>query len=209
VSNSTSVGPHLFWFLSRGSGTAALVLSSISACVGLTIGGRITTGEVADRRAYHETLSLAVLVLIGVHGLTLVGDPFMHPSLADVAVPFAWSYMRLATTLGIVAGWALIALGLSFYYRDRIGRARWKVLHRLTLLAWLGGLVHTILEGTDAGTAWYIVLLVVSTAPVVVLAAIRILTVPEEPPRPTAPIPLSPAPSLDGPGEPDGASLLF
>jgi sulfoxide reductase heme-binding subunit YedZ len=207
--NSTSVGPHLFWFLSRGSGTAALVLSSISVCFGLTMGGRITTGELTDRRAYHESVSLAVLVLIAVHGLMLVADPVMHPTLPDVLVPFAWSYMRLATTLGIIAGWAMIALGLSFYDRDRIGRARWRVLHRLTLLAWIGGLVHTIVEGTDAGTLWYVVLLVVTTAPVAVLAAIRVLTVPDEAPATAAPLPRPPAPPLDGHGEPDQASLLF
>jgi sulfoxide reductase heme-binding subunit YedZ len=156
VNTSTGIGPHLFWILSRGAGTTALVLSSISVCVGLTMAGRLTAGVAADRRAYHEMLSLSVIVAIAVHGLVLVGDGVLHPSLLDEIVPFAWSYMRLATTLGIVAGWALIFLGLSFYSRDRIGRARWKVIHRFTLLAWVAGVVHTIVEGTDAGTVWYI-----------------------------------------------------
>lgn len=80
--------------------------------------------------------------------------------------------------LGIVAGWALIFLGLSFYIRDRNGRARWKVIHRFTLLAWIAGVVHTIVEGTDAGTVWYIALLVATTAPVLVLLAIRIVRLP-------------------------------
>jgi sulfoxide reductase heme-binding subunit YedZ len=140
--------------------------------------GRLTSGDAADRRAYHEMLSLSVIVAIAVHGLVLVGDGVLHPSLLDVTVPFAWSYMRLATTLGIVAGWALIFLGLSFYARDRIGRARWKVIHRFTLLAWVAGVVHTIVEGTDAGTVWYIALLVATTAPVLVLLVIRIVRSP-------------------------------
>jgi sulfoxide reductase heme-binding subunit YedZ len=140
--------------------------------------GRLTAGDAADRRAYHEILSLSVIVAIAVHGLLLVGDGVLHPSLLDVTLPFAWSYMRLATTLGIVAGWALIFLGLSFYTRDRIGRARWKLIHRFTLLAWVAGVVHTVVEGTDAGTVWYIALLVVTTAPVLVLLAIRIVRSP-------------------------------
>lgn len=98
----------------------------------------------------------------------------MHPSIVGVTVPFASGYQRLATTLGIVAGWALIALGLSFYARDRIGRARWKVIHRFTLLAWLGGLVHTLVEGTDAGQLWYLALVAITTAPVLVLLWLRL-----------------------------------
>ena len=110
-------------------------------------------GNSTDRRAYHEILSLSVMVAIAVHGLSLLGDSFLSRSLADVTVPFALGYERLATTLGIVAGWAMIFLGLSFYFRDRIGRKRWKSIHRFTLLAWFGGLIHTLVEGTDAGPA--------------------------------------------------------
>lgn len=178
MNTSTRIGPHLFWILSRGAGTTALVLSSISVCVGLVSAGRLTPGDTTDRRAYHEILSLSVIVAIAVHGLVLVGDGVLHPSLLDVTLPFTWSYMRLATTLGIMAGWALILLGLSFYTRDRIGRARWKLIHRFTLLAWLAGVVHTIVEGTDAGTVWYVALLIVTTAPVLVLLAIRIVRSP-------------------------------
>ncbi len=170
----TSVSAHLFWIISRGAGTTALVLSSVAVCVGLTMGGKLLPGNAVDRRSYHEVISLSVMVAITVHGLTLLGDSFMHPSIVDVTVPFASGYQRLATTLGIVAGWALIALGLSFYARDRIGRARWKVIHRFTLLAWLGGLVHTLVEGTDAGQLWYLALVAIISAPVLVLLWLRL-----------------------------------
>jgi methionine sulfoxide reductase heme-binding subunit len=180
MSTSTSVGPHIFWILSRGAGTTALVLSRVTVAVGLLMGGGLGGGVKADRRIYHEVLSLSVMVATAVHGLVLAGDDVLHPGLLDVTVPFAWSYMRLATTLGIVAGWTLIALGLSFYVRDRIGRARWKVIHRFTLLAWAAGLVHTIVEGTDVGTLWYTALLVITTAPVLALLAVRIARAPED-----------------------------
>ncbi len=180
MSTSTRLGPHLFWILSRGAGTTALVLSSISVGVGLVMAGRMKSGDASDRRAYHEILSLSVMVAIAVHGLVLIGDGVLHPGIFDVTLPFAWGYTRLATTLGIVAGWALIFLGLSFYIRDRIGRAQWRQIHRFTVLAWLAGLVHTIVEGTDVGTAWYIALLAVTTAPVLVLLAVRIGRAPQD-----------------------------
>lgn len=200
MNTSTRIGPHVFWILSRGAGTTALVLSSLTVCFGLVMAGRLTPGDAADRRAYHEILSLSVLVATAVHGLVLVGDGVLHPGLLDVTVPLAWSYMRFSTTLGIVAGWALIFLGLSFYVRDRIGRARWKVIHRFTLVAWCAGVVHTIIEGTDAGTVWYIVLLVITTAPVLALLAMRIGRAPgdfglADPPRPAPHPVLEPAPA--------------
>lgn len=171
---STDVLTHLFWIISRGAGTTALILSSVAVCFGLAMAGRLVPGSAADRRSYHEILSLSVMVAIAVHGLALVGDSFLHPSLLDVTVPFALGYQRLATTLGILAGWGLICLGLSFYARDRIGRSRWKIIHRFTLLAWLGGLVHTLVEGTDAGQLWFVVLVAITSAPVFVLLAMRV-----------------------------------
>jgi sulfoxide reductase heme-binding subunit YedZ len=173
-SGAANVSTHLFWIISRGAGTTALILSSVSVCFGLLMAGRIARGNGADRRAYHEILSLSVMVAIAVHGLSLLGDTFLHPSIIDVTVPFALGYERLATTLGIVSGWAMICLGLSFYFRDRIGRSRWKKIHMFTLLAWLAGLVHTLVEGTDAGQLWYLALVTVTTAPVIVLLAIRV-----------------------------------
>ena len=66
-------------------------------------------------------------------------------------VPFASAYHRFWTSVGIIGGWAIVLLGLSFYVRDRIGRNRWKLLHRFTALGWLLGAGHSLGEGTDAG----------------------------------------------------------
>ena len=68
-------------------------------------------------------------------------------------------------SIGIVAGWALIALGVSYYFRTRIGVARWKKLHRWTALAWLAGIVHSLGEGTDAGTTWFLVCTAIAVVP--------------------------------------------
>jgi sulfoxide reductase heme-binding subunit YedZ len=170
---STDPSTHLFWILSRGAGTTALILASASVGFGLVMGGKLIKGSGPDRRAYHEVLSLSVMVAITVHGLTLIGDSFLHPSLLDVTIPFVSSYKTLSTSLGIIAGWGLIALGLSYYARDRIGRARWKLIHRFTVLAWLGGLVHTFTEGTDRGQLWFIALIALTAAPALVLLALR------------------------------------
>jgi sulfoxide reductase heme-binding subunit YedZ len=138
------------------------------------MGGRLLKGRVADRRALHEALGIAVMLAVAVHALALIGDSYLRPSLLDVTVPFVSSYHRVLTTLGIVSGWVLIALGLGYYVRARIGVARWRLLHRFTLLAWAGGLVHSVGEGTDAGRGWFLVMLLLAAAPAILALSARV-----------------------------------
>jgi len=170
---ATAVGPHLFWITSRAAGIAALILSSAAVCIGLLMGGRFVKGKGPDLRVMHEALSLAALAALLVHGLTLLGDSFMHPSLGDVAVPFLSSYKTFWTSMGIVAFWGLALLGLSYYVRSWIGVQRWRVLHRFTALAWALGVAHSLGEGTDAGQTWFLAMTAIVVVPPVLLLATR------------------------------------
>lgn len=126
-----------------------------------------------DLRTLHESMSLAALVMVAVHGASLLGDAYLNPGIAEIAVPFAGSYRPLWTGLGILAGYGLAALGLSYYIRDRIGPARWKRLHRLTAGFWIAAIVHTLGAGTDAKQAWFLVLTGAFILPAVALLALR------------------------------------
>ena len=170
---ATATGPHLYWIASRAAGSAALILSSVSVCVGLLMGGRVLKRRWPDLRVTHEALSLATLAALAVHGLTLIGDPFLNPSLADVSIPFVGAYQTVWTTIGIVAFWAMLALGLSYYARARIGVQRWRILHRFTALAWILGIVHSLGEGTDAGQAWFLAMTAIVVLPALGLLAAR------------------------------------
>jgi sulfoxide reductase heme-binding subunit YedZ len=178
---ATSATPHLFWITSRAAGSAALLLSSAGVGMGLLMGGRYAKKRMADMRVLHEALSIATMVAIAVHAVTLLGDSFLHPSLIDIAVPFASGYKTFWTSMGIVAGWSIILLGLSFYVRDKIGVARWRSLHRWTALAWGLGLIHSLGEGTDAGTGWFLLMTAIATVPVLALLAIRSASRPRQP----------------------------
>jgi methionine sulfoxide reductase heme-binding subunit len=151
-----------------------MVLSSLAVGYGLTMAGKLRKGSAVDRLASHEALSLAVMLAIAVHGLALLGDQYLHPTWLDITVPFAASYKQLPTALGIVAGWGFIVLGLSYYLRKHIGAKRWKLIHRFTIVAWAGGIVHALTEGTDAGLWWFIALVLLSTLPVLVLLVLRV-----------------------------------
>jgi sulfoxide reductase heme-binding subunit YedZ len=137
------------------------------------MGGRLLTRRGPDARVLHEALSLATLVALAVHGLTLLGDAWLHPSLAEIALPFLGSYRTVWTSIGIVAFWMLALLGLSYYFRGRIGVRRWRSLHRLTALAWLMGIAHSLGDGTDAGQLWFLAMTAIVTIPPLVLLVVR------------------------------------
>ena len=161
----TDPSTHLFWITSRAAGTAALILSSVAVCLGLIMSGRRLRGRGPDLRAAHEAVSLATIALIAIHGVSLLGDQYLHPSFADISVPFVSGYKTLWTTTGIIAGWMTAVLGLSYYARGWIGNQRWRKLHRLTAGAWLLGLVHSLGEGTDAGRLWFLAMVGIVVVP--------------------------------------------
>jgi sulfoxide reductase heme-binding subunit YedZ len=171
---ATAVAPHLYWITSRAAGIAALALASLSVCVGLLMGGQILKGHRPDLRVTHEALSLATLAALLIHGLSLLGDGYLHPSLGDVAIPFLSSYKTLWTSMGIVAFWVLAVLGLSYYVRAYIGVQRWRALHRFAALAWLLGLAHSLGEGTDAGHTWFLAMIAAVVVPALALLLVRL-----------------------------------
>ncbi len=153
---ATALDTHVFWITSRAAGSLALILASLSVGFGLLMAGKLVRGRGPDLRVVHEALALGTIGALVVHAGALVFDGFVGMSALDVTVPFLSGYHRFWTTLGIMGGWAIVLLGLSFYLRDRIGRGRWKLLHRFTAVGWLAGAGHALGEGTDAGTWWFL-----------------------------------------------------
>jgi sulfoxide reductase heme-binding subunit YedZ len=170
----TDPTPHLFWISSRAAGIVALILASLAVSVGLLMSTKLLRRKGPDLLAAHEILSLTTIVAIVVHGLSLLGDQYMHPSIVDISIPFLSGYKTVWTSLGIVAGWSLVLLGLGYYARRRIGVQRWRNLHRFTALAWLAGLIHSLGEGTDAGQIWFLAMLAIVAIPALGLLITRL-----------------------------------
>jgi sulfoxide reductase heme-binding subunit YedZ len=169
---------HIFWITSRAAGVVALLASSAAVTLGLLMGGRFAKGRKPQLRVAHEALSLATIAAIVVHAGVLLGDGYLRPSLADITIPLVSGYERLWTSVGIVAGWMLIVLGVSYYARTRIGVARWRSLHRFTALAWLLGVIHGLMEGTDAGMAWFLIATLALVLPAGALLTARLAAPP-------------------------------
>src|SRR6202020_3006933 len=106
----TALTPHLFWITSRAAGFAALVLASLAVSLGLLMSTKLLKGRTTELRTAHDTLALATIVAIVVHAAALLGDSYVHYSIADIALPFLSSYKTFWTSMGIVAGWGLMLL---------------------------------------------------------------------------------------------------
>lgn len=165
---STTLQSHGWWLASRASGLVAFALITISVGIGLAMAGKVMRRPGLSRKllAIHEHTALAGLVAIAVHGITLIGDPWLHPGIAGVTVPFAIGYKTVFTAFGIVAGYLAALLGLSFYARKRIGARLWRKAHRATVVVYAFGLVHALGAGTDATAVWFR-WWVILTAPVI------------------------------------------
>jgi methionine sulfoxide reductase heme-binding subunit len=165
-----------WWLATRASGIVALALVTLSVGVGLAMAGRVARRPGLSRTlmALHEHAAVAGLGAIAVHGLTLLADPWLHPGIGGVTVPFAIGYRPAFTGLGILAGYLAALLGLSFYARRRIGARLWRRAHRATVLVYALGVVHALGAGSDATTPWLRTFVVVTGAPIVVLFLRRV-----------------------------------
>jgi methionine sulfoxide reductase heme-binding subunit len=148
---------HGWWLASRASGLVALVLVTVSVGLGLTMAGKVMRrpGLAKKLMAIHEQTALAGLVAIAVHGIALLGDPWLHPGVTGIAVPFTMGFRPLFAGLGIVGGYLAALLGLTYYVRRRIGAKLWRKAHRATVVVYLLGLVHALGAGTDASAVWF------------------------------------------------------
>jgi sulfoxide reductase heme-binding subunit YedZ len=161
------------WTTSRASGLAALLTVSLTIACGLLMALRVPAlrRHAPELRAAHQALANATFALIGVHAISLLADPVLRPGLAGLLVPFAAPYRPLATALGQIAAYGILALGATFYVRRRIGTARWRRAHRLLPAFWLLAVAHGLLVGTDTTRPWALAAL---AAPVAVAGTLVI-----------------------------------
>jgi len=177
VTGYTDPGQHIFWIASRAFGVVALVLVAVSVGLGLVMATKTAKGPgvMARVKQLHEATALTALFAIAAHGLVLLGDTYLRPGLAGIAIPFVMSHTPVWTGLGVVGGWLAAILGLTFYVRRWIGPKLWRQMHRWTLAVYFLGVIHTVGAGTDARSVWLLAILAATALPIVVLTAVRLL----------------------------------
>ncbi|MEO6774810.1 MAG: hypothetical protein ABI467_17675 [Kofleriaceae bacterium] len=164
------------WMFSRATGLLAYVALSIDVIVGLLVstrsGGRwVPRGQLVD---IHGWLSPFALALVVAHGGILLADRYVRFDVIDIFVPFASSRWPFAVGVGVLAGYLVLLVHLSFGLRKRIGTAMWRRLHYLSFPAFVLVTIHAIAVGTDRANPWFASVYVVLLLAVALLLGLRI-----------------------------------
>jgi hypothetical protein len=164
-------GPSPLWYLARGTGAVSLVLLSLSVVLGITGTLRFRPRPRIPRfvvDGLHRNVSLLVVVLLVVHILTSVLDPFARIKLLDAVVPLASSYRPLWLGFGALAFDLLLALTITSLVRRRLGLRAWRAVHWAAYACWPVAVLHGIGAGSDARVGWFELLALACVLSVVV-----------------------------------------
>ena len=153
----TGKAPKVYWYLSRATAFVSLSILWISMALGLGMSNkmaRLWPGAPAAF-AVHEYVSLLGLAFALFHGLILLGDRYINFTVAQIFIPFSTvEYRPTWTGIGQLGFYLWLIVALSFYIRSRIGQKTWRMLHYLSFVMYLMGLIHGLFGGTDSSTAW-------------------------------------------------------
>jgi sulfoxide reductase heme-binding subunit YedZ len=176
-----TAGPTAYWYLTRGTGTVALVLLTLSVALGVANVRRVRTPSVPRfvLDAVHRDVSLLAVVFVGLHILTSVLDGYVSIRLIDAVVPFGSAYRPFWLGLGAVAFDLLLAVAITSLLRRRLGHRIWRATHWAAYASWPVALIHALGTGSDAGAGWMVAILVGCAG--VVAAAVLFRTLAGEP----------------------------
>jgi sulfoxide reductase heme-binding subunit YedZ len=145
-----------FWYVSRGTGTVALVLFTFSLVLGiLTHDGRAFPGFPRFVvSGLHRNSALLALLFLGIHIVTIVSDTFAKVGWLDVVVPFHSEFRPMWTGFGVVAFELFVAVIVTSLIRFKLGLRTWKLVHWSVYAAWPFAIAHSLGSGSDVSQSW-------------------------------------------------------
>ncbi len=165
------------WYATRLLGLLAYLVLAGSVIYGLLLSTGILDAFAHRTVSFtlHQDLSAIGLGLALVHAAMLTLDHSVPFTIAELLLPFTGPYRPLWVGLGQLSLVLTIVVIASFSLRKRIGQKRWRTLHYVTFLAFLGATAHGLMAGTDTGAPWAFWGYLLLTATVVFLTIYRIV----------------------------------
>jgi sulfoxide reductase heme-binding subunit YedZ len=172
-----AAGTPTAWLIARAAGLVAFAFLTASVWLGLALSTKLLpTRRTKLLFGWHQTLMWTALAMLVLHGAAILLDPVLRFGLRSVLVPGLAPWRPIAVSAGVIGGWLVLALALSFQARRRIGQKRWRQLHYTSFVAFALVLGHSINVGTDLQGARGLIVAAVALAPVLWLVFVRILT---------------------------------
>ena len=153
---AASANASLYWYLTRGTGAAALVLLTASIVLGVltSLGWKFERWPRFATAGLHRYLTLVSIAFVAIHVVSTVLDGYAPIGLQDAVIPFISPYRPIWLGLGAVAFDLLLALVVTSLLRARLGYRLWRSMHWLAYGAWPVALIHALGTGSDPRAGW-------------------------------------------------------
>ena len=165
------------WFAIRASGITAWTLLSATIMWGLLLRTRILpAGSPVRLMNMHKYLGILALLTLAVHLVTVLLDPTLGFTWANVLIPFTAAWKPLALATGIIAAYLMVPVQVVARVRARMGKsgAKWfNRSHLIAYAAWPLATAHYVMAGTDALVPASIMLISSVTLVIVLLLTAR------------------------------------
>ena len=173
------------WIVLRAAGIGAYLMLFLSVAWGLLATTSLVTKHVAKPTStlFHQFVATVGLVLLGIHLGGLLIDAFMPFDVPDLLIPLASDFRPVATAIGVIAMYLMVAIMVSSWTKKRIGITWWRRLHLLAIPTFTLSMVHGIFAGTDTSRPWMWGIYLVTGAATFFLVIVRGLTAGFRPPR--------------------------
>lgn len=163
----STIWQEVTWNVARAGGFTAYILLTLAVAAGLALSTRLQSPHRWPRlinNELHNFLTLLSTIFIVVHVLAVWVDPFTRFGWYEVFIPFVTTYRTVWMSLGIVALYLGIAIGISTWIRPLIGYKWWRQLHVVTIGIYVIATIHGIGTGSDTQTWWAFAIYAISVA---------------------------------------------
>jgi sulfoxide reductase heme-binding subunit YedZ len=143
---------QMWWYITRAAGLVGYILLWLSTAWGLAVSSKIFDPLLMRNYTYdfHQFLSLLAIGFILLHLAVLTLDHYLPFSVIQILAPFTSTYRPLWVGIGIISFYFTLLVTVTFYIRNRIGVQAFRVIHLLSLVAYIGATLHGIYAGTDS-----------------------------------------------------------
>jgi sulfoxide reductase heme-binding subunit YedZ len=146
---------QIWWYITRAAGLVGFILLWLSTAWGLAVSSKIVDPLLQRTYTYdfHQFLSLLSIGFILLHVIVLTLDHYLPFSVIQVLIPFTSTYRALWVGIGIISFYLILLVTGTFYIRQKIGIQTFRVIHILSMVAYIGATLHGVYAGTDSSLA--------------------------------------------------------
>jgi methionine sulfoxide reductase heme-binding subunit len=174
---SRATSDPTLWYLTRALAVAAYVALSLSIALGMLRSIARTSRErlswIFDEM--HQFIALLAGIFVIGHLLTLVFDPFLTFTFANLYIPIDEPYRPQAVSYGVFALYGMVSLLFSSWWRRNLPYGFWRALHYVSFVAYALVTLHGFQAGSDSSEPWMIAIYGGSVSAILFLIVIRLI----------------------------------